>query len=469
VADPLFSSIFASELQERLQWFARLRWVAAAALLVASLAGPAFGLTGSWPALAILAVVVGTYNLVFTFALQWGDRSAVEGPGSSYFNLRKVAITEMVLDLAAIMMAAHFTGGLRSPLLIFLAFHMAVGTIMIENRIMYGIAGLTSLGVVLMYVLEVREILPFERIPAEAEFRLNLIAIVIAMFVLTYLTGSVTRSIKQRSIERYLANQQLRERTEELQALLQEIQDLERRKSHYMRISAHQLRSPLGTLKTSLQVLSEGYIDPSTERGQKLIVGASERADGLLAIVNDLLELAKVREGLDKAPWAQRVNLGQLLADVIDSLSTFAEEQEVSLEMELKGEAILAWAVPPDLVYALENLIHNAIKYSERGGGGVRAVLTSSASEATVEVSDEGIGIPEELLDRIFMEFERAPNAKAHAKEGTGLGLAIVKAVIDAHGGRIEVDSQEGEGTVFRLTFPLESCPVDTAGSVTPG
>jgi signal transduction histidine kinase len=289
------------------------------------------------------------------------------------------------------------------------------------------------------------------------------------MFVLTYLTGSVTRSIKQRSIERYLANQQLRERTEELQALLQEIQDLERRKSHYMRISAHQLRSPLGTLKTSLQVLSEGYIDPSTERGQKLIVGASERADGLLAIVNDLLELAKVREGLDKAPWAQRVNLGQLLADVIDSLSTFAEEQEVSLEMELKGEAILAWAVPPDLVYALENLIHNAIKYSERGGGGVRAVLTSSASEATVEVSDEGIGIPEELLDRIFMEFERAPNAKAHAKEGTGLGLAIVKAVIDAHGGRIEVDSQEGEGTVFRLTFPLESCPVDTAGSVTPG
>jgi signal transduction histidine kinase len=467
VADPLFSSIFASELQERLHWFSRLRWLAAAALLAAGLAGPRFGLTGAWPALAGLAVLVAAYNLMFTIAFRLGDQVSEEGGGSAYVNLRNVAIAEMVLDLGAIMMAAHFTGGLRSPLLIFLAFHMAVGTIMVETRIMYAMAGLTSLGVLLMYTFEVREVVPFEPIAPGAEFRLNLVAIVIAMFVLTYLTGSVTRSIKQRSIERYLANQQLRERTEELQALLREIQDLERRKSHYMRISAHQLRSPLGTLKTSLQVLSDGYVDPSTERGRKLIAGASERADGLLAIVNDLLELAKVREGLDKAPWAQQVNLGQLLADVIDSLSTFAEEQDVTLEMELKGEAILAWAVPPDLVYALENLIHNAIKYSKQDGGKVRAVLASNFSEATVEVEDEGIGIPDELLDRIFLEFERAPNAKAHVKDGTGLGLAIVKAVIDAHGGRIEVESREGTGTVFRLTFPLESCPVDTGESVT--
>ena len=466
MADPKFSSIFAPELRERLRWFSRLRWIAAIALLAVALSGPYFGLVGAWPAVAGLAVLVAAYNLMFTIAFRL-DEVSEEGGGSAYVNLRNVAIGEMVLDLGAIMMAAHFTGGLRSPLLIFLAFHMAVGTIMVETRIMYAIAGLSSLGVLLMYTFEVRGVVPFQPIAPQSEFELNLVTIVVAMFVLTYLTGSVTKSIKQRSIERYLANQKLREQTEELQKLLKEIQDLERRKSHYMRISAHQLRSPLGTLKTSLEVLSGGYVDPSTERGRKLIAGASERADGLLAIVNDLLELAKVREGLDKAPWAQQVNLGQLLADVIDSLSTFAEEHDVTLEMDLEGEAVLAWAVPPDLVYALENLIHNSIKYSKQGGGRVRAVLSSTDSEATVEVADEGIGIPDELLDRIFLEFERAPNAKAHVKEGTGLGLAIVKAVIDAHGGRIDLDSREGEGTRFRLTFPLESCPVDTAASVT--
>jgi signal transduction histidine kinase len=466
VADPKFSSIFAPELRDRLRWFSRLRWIAAIALLAVSLSGPYFGLEGAWPAVAGLAVLVAAYNLMFTIAFRL-DSVSEEGGGSAYVNLRNVAIGEMVLDLGAIMMAAHFTGGLRSPLLIFLAFHMAVGTIMVETRIMYAIAGLSSLGVLLMYTFEVRGVVPFQPISPHSEFELNLVTIVVAMFVLTYLTGSVTKSIKQRSIERYLANQKLREQTEELQKLLAEIQDLERRKSHYMRISAHQLRSPLGTLKTSLQVISDGYVDPNTDRGKKLLAGASERADGLLEIVNDLLELAKVREGLDKAPWAKQVNLGQLLADVVDSLSPFADERGVRLEMDLKGEAILAWAVPPDLVYALENLVHNAIKYSPEEGGRVHAVLSSTSSEAFVQVSDEGIGIPDTLLDRIFLEFERAPNAKQHVKEGTGLGLAIVSAVIDAHGGRISVDSTEGEGTTFTLTFPLESCPVDTLRPVT--
>jgi signal transduction histidine kinase len=243
--------------------------------------------------------------------------------------------------------------------------------------------------------------------------------------------------------------------------LLEQIARLEERKSHYMRISAHQLRSPVGTIKASLQVLVDGYVDPSTERGKKLLRGAAERADGLLAIINDLLDLAKIREGRgQKAPWNQEINVNQFLADLFDSLQPYADERGVKLVPDFEGVAILAWGLPPDLVHAFENLIHNALKYSSRGGR-VTVRLRVLGETCVIRFMDEGIGIPADYVDQVFFEFVRAPNAKRHAEEGTGLGLAIVKEVIEAHGGRMAVYSRAGAGTTFTIRLPLNHVPTE--------
>jgi signal transduction histidine kinase len=186
-----------------------------------------------------------------------------------------------------------------------------------------------------------------------------------------------------------------------------------------------------------------------------------ERANGLLATINDLLDLAKIREGRSNpGPWKREININQLLADLFDSLAPTADEHRVSLVPDFEGVAVQSWGIPPDLVHAFENLIHNAIKYS-RPGGRVIVRLRVGGGLASVRVIDEGIGIPPEYLEQVFLEFVRAPNAKHHAAVGTGLGLAIVREVIQAHGGRIEVESSGDGGTTFAAELPLSHRPIE--------
>jgi len=406
----------------------------------------------------VIAGVVAIYNLGFHLVLRRVERGL-----PALRSLRLIAGAEMVMDLAALLATVHYTGGLQSPLLPFCAFHMAIGTILISDRWAYILAGATSLGALAMLVLEAQDLLCRHPLQEGCEMNvtmasLNLATLIGALFGIVYLTGRITRQLKRTTIDLSETAGHLETRGEELRRLLGRMEVLEQRKSHYMRISAHQLRSPLGTIRTSLQVLTEGFVDPSSERGRRLLDGAVERTDDLLATVNDLLELAKIREGRRRAPWHREILLNQFLADLLDSLAPAAAERGIEMAPEFQGVAVLDWGVPPDLVYAFENLIHNAIKYSHPEGK-VVVGLETSGGNALVRISDRGIGIPEDLIDEVFHEFVRAPNAKRHAAEGTGLGLAIVREVVEAHGGQVSAESTEGEGSTCLVTLPLHHVP----------
>jgi len=458
LAESRFAFIFAPELRERLQWFIKLRWLAVAGLVAASLVGPRIGMQSVWPSLFLVALFVAAYNLIFFNVFR-----IAEEHGQPYGNLRSCAIRQMVMDLLSLVVTVHFSGGLQSPLLPVFAFHMAIGTIMIATRIMYVLAAATSVGLLGLYMAEGKGLLAVHPVDPTRGMcgracDLNLVALTVALFGIVYLTDSVTSRFKKRNIELYRTTGKLQERTTELQCLLDEIAELEQRKSHYMRISAHQLRSPLGTVQTTLSVLAKGYVDPASERGRRLLAGAIERVDGLLAIVNDLLELAKIREGRGRAPWSRAINVNQLLADIMDALEPLAAERNIELVPDFDGVAILDWGIPPDLVHAFENLVQNAIKYSYRGGA-VTVRLRVNDTAVTVQVLDRGIGIPAAFRDQVLLEFVRAPNAKRHAPEGTGLGLAIVREVFEAHGGGVAVSSEEGAGSTFAVELPLHYTP----------
>jgi signal transduction histidine kinase len=460
VIETRFKHVFAPKLRQRLLWFNRLRWLAVSGLALVSFVGPGLGFPSVWPSLCVIAGLVAAYNVVF----EWMLRRA-EGRFPPQIDLNLTAGCEMVMDLAALLATVHFTGGLQSPLLPFFAFHMAIGTIIISNRWAYILAGATSACALGLLLMEAQGLLRFHPLqPGSAidltRGSLNLVALVAALFGIVYLTGSVAAQLMRTSIGLSETAGILQQRSEELRRVVEEIEDLERRKSHYMRISAHQLRSPLGTIRTSLQVITDGFVDPSSERGRRLLNGAVERTDDLLATVNDLLELAKIREGRRRAPWHRGIIINQLLADLLDSLAPAAEDRGIEMTPEFHGVAILEWGVPPDLVHAFENLIWNAIKYSHPGGK-VTVRLETSDGNALVRVIDQGIGIPVDLLDDVFFEFVRAPNAKRHAAEGTGLGLAIVREVVEAHGGDVSVEAPTGPGTIFRVRFPLHHVPED--------
>lgn len=431
--------------------------MAAGGLAFASLVGSQFGALHLWPSLFVISVFVAAYNLGFHFILRsrWGQ--------DPDFDLRQLGVVEIVVDLLALLVTVHYTGGLTSPALLFFVFHMAIGTTMLSKRSMYSIAGVTYLGLFALYLAEASGLLP--RYPIDPTTQecgpicgFNLIAVMVAVFGTVYLTGTVTERSRRNRLQLEEVTTQLRQKTVQLEQVLEEIRDLERRKSHYMRISAHQLRSPLGTIKTTLRVLTDGYVNPRSERGRRLLEGTVARADNLLAIVNDLLELAKIREGQEKAPWTRRVDINGLLAESVEALKPLAQRHDVRLIADLQGRAILRWGVPPDLRYAFDNLLDNAIRYS-RPGGDVRVAVASTEDNVTVSIGDQGIGIPQDQQFEVFLEFVRAPNAKRHAPDGTGLGLAIVRAAIDLHSGSVALASREGVGTTVTVSLPLRIAP----------
>ncbi len=440
--------VLAAELLDRIAWFVRLRWAAGAALLAFAAAAPRAGMPSEWGRVWLVAVVVLAYNAILHALLATWRRSGQ----ADYRWLARCTLIQILIDLAALVLLVHLTGGAASPFLPFFTFHMVIGTIMLSARTMSAVAAAVWLACAALFLGGAG---PLGHPPIPLEMRAAVLgALACALGLTVYLTDTVASQLKERGLRLFRLAEELRDKTAELEKLLAEMRAIEARKSHFMLLSAHQLRSPLATVKTSLDVLLQGYVDLTSPRAAGLILGASERVEGLLRIVGDLLELAKLREAAQRAPWASGVNLAQLAVDVADALTPVAEARQITLESSYDADVVLARGVPPDLEYAIENLVHNALKYS-RPGGAVHVQVRRSGEFGVLEVRDQGIGVPPEFLADLFVEFARAPNARRHTAEGTGLGLAIVKEVAEAHGGRVEAESRLDEGSTFRLLLPL--------------
>jgi signal transduction histidine kinase len=172
-------------------------------------------------------------------------------------------------------------------------------------------------------------------------------------------------------------------------------------------------------------------------------------------LVSDLLDLGRIEAGLD-AP-AERVHLRTLLDEVVTALQSQADAKRLTLTIEVGG-AVPVLAAPARLTQALLNLVGNAIKYTPAAGRVVVSVRTDTEPGAVVvRITDTGIGIPTASLPYVFDKFYRVKSAATQGIPGTGLGLAITRSIVEAHGGRIWVDSVEGRGTTFAFSLPPAS------------
>jgi signal transduction histidine kinase len=201
-----------------------------------------------------------------------------------------------------------------------------------------------------------------------------------------------------------------------------------------------------------LRVLEQGYVGPITSKQQDLVQRSKRRISFLLALVNDLLELAAGKMEQLKGE-KKEVALNETIAKVAELVQTGAEEKGLKFKVEIAEEPLVLVGIEDGLERVFMNLVSNAIKYTPAGGS-VAVKAWGENDQIKVEVSDTGIGIPEEALPRIFDEFYRAKNAKAMEMEGTGLGLAIAKDVVEKHGGQISVESAVGEGSTFYVALP---------------
>jgi two-component system phosphate regulon sensor histidine kinase PhoR len=184
-----------------------------------------------------------------------------------------------------------------------------------------------------------------------------------------------------------------------------------------------------------------------------MIRKASERLTGLLQLVNDWLQLARL-DTVGLGAGLRPVDLPGVLDRLIDFLTPLAQEHEVTLGWGAPPRAgIRALGDEASLEQVFTNLLHNGIVYNTRGGR-VEVSLEDSDDLAAVEIRDTGIGIAAEHLPLIFDQFYRVHRSEGTKAKGSGLGLTIVKKIVEAHGGRVEVSSELGRGTVFTVRLP---------------
>jgi two-component system, OmpR family, sensor histidine kinase MtrB len=212
---------------------------------------------------------------------------------------------------------------------------------------------------------------------------------------------------------------------------------------------AHDLRSPLSALKIGLQAIAQEQSEARRNRSHAML---DRQVDRLARMVDDLLDATRIEAGrLEIQP--EEFDLRDVVEDMIRLYAPTSPDHQIRAEMPT--EPLVVFGDPLRVEQVVSNLLSNAIKFSPRGGP--IGILLDCADEAvTLAVRDKGIGIrPEELKD-IFLPFRRR---KADIAPGAGLGLSVVRRIVEAHGGRIDVESQPDQGTVFRVTLPRKLAP----------
>lgn len=234
----------------------------------------------------------------------------------------------------------------------------------------------------------------------------------------------------------------------------QTLRQLDAEKSKFVRMVTHELRSPVNGAQSLLSLILDGYAGELEPRQHEIMVKLRRRLQTLQSLINDLLDLAAGRSALVVSEL-RPLQLHEAIRRVIAEVEPHAIEKRQTLALQAPEEAtsLLVAATPEGLERIFVNLVGNAVKYTPEGGA-VVVTLHVDDGQVAVEVADTGIGVPVKFLPRLFTEFFRAPNAKAF-ESGTGLGLVIVRELVEKLGGRIAVESQEGQGSTFTVRLPL--------------
>ncbi len=434
--------------KENLKWLVNLRWISVIAVFVV-ITATKYVLKIDLPLLPLyfgnLALLLS--NILFFFYLQ--QLKSFDETDKNFFNkANRFANVQISIDLILLTYLIHFSGGIENPFIFYFIFHMVIASILLSNKAAYFQA---TLAVLLLGVVTIGEysrnlthhhlagFVP-EGLCLSPKYLLGVFSVFVSTLYLTvYMATRIVNRLRMEEKELVIANMKLEQQ--------------DRLKSQYVLTVAHDLQSPLSTIQSCLKVVLSDLTGEISEKSREMVARAEQRTRYLLQFVKDLLDLSKIRA--EKELEKKSVSLSEIINKVIGQLRPKAEEKQLVLVFKNSGNRTTVSANPESIEHLLFNLIDNAIKYTPWGGK-----ITVEYQPATVDnyiqvsIIDTGIGIPQEELPHIFEDFYRAKNAQTFEKDGTGLGLSIVKQIIEAHNGKIWVESQVGKGTKFTFILP---------------
>lgn len=243
-----------------------------------------------------------------------------------------------------------------------------------------------------------------------------------------------------------------------------DITERKRLENELISLVSHELRTPLASVMGAMDLLGSGQLGTLTEQGQTVLHIATSNTERLIRLVNDILDLERMRSGkvtLQKV----RCNLTELLHQSVEAMRAMADQAQVQILFQ--SSHLDVWADPDRFVQTVTNLLNNAIKFSAAGSTiwvkaeamkeslASSSVNSASTGSAIVTIRDQGRGIPADKLQTIFERFQQVETSDSRQKGGTGLGLAICRNIIEQHEGKIWAESTLGEGSTFAFTLPL--------------
>lgn len=238
---------------------------------------------------------------------------------------------------------------------------------------------------------------------------------------------------------------------------------LERVRSEFITIAAHQLRTPLAAIKWSLKMLIDGDVGDVSVEQKDLLQKGYDSNDRMIQLVTELLDAARIEEGRFGYEFSES-DFVSFLSDIITNFQKQVLETNLTLTFRKPKESVRPIRFDSNkLRMVVENLIDNAIRYTLPGGK-IEVTLEKKPSFLQVKVKDSGIGIPSHQISRLFTKFFRGENVMRLQTEGSGLGLFISKNIVEGHGGEIWVESEEGKGSSFYFTIPVESAIIPKDG-----
>ena len=248
--------------------------------------------------------------------------------------------------------------------------------------------------------------------------------------------------------------QRIEEATKELQTANTRLKELDKSKDEFISMASHQLRTPLTAIKGYLSLVLEGDIGPVTENEKKMIKRAFDSAQKMVYLIADLLNVSRLQSGkliIESKP----TNLAEVVEGEVAQLQETAQNRKIRLDYQKPASFPMLIIDENKTRQVIMNFLDNAIYYTPAGGT-VTAAVQVNGQNVDFTVTDTGMGVPKEVQAHLFAKFYRADNARKMRPDGTGLGLFMAKKVIDAQGGTILFQSEEGKGSTFGFRFPLK-------------
>jgi signal transduction histidine kinase len=252
---------------------------------------------------------------------------------------------------------------------------------------------------------------------------------------------------------------EIRDLTGAFNTMALKLGEIDRLKDEFFTGVSHDLRTPLAAIRWSADLLHSGALGPLTPKQRRLTETIQTSSRRLLALVGQIVELGRLRAGrlqLDVRP----TNLRDSIAQALDEVRPLAERGGLRLDVRFSDDLPLVAADTERVQQIVVNLLANAVRFTPPGGK-VEVIVSLEDSEVWVCVADTGVGIPADLVGKIFDPYEQAHRGRG----GSGVGLTVVRSLVEAHGGRVWVESEEGRGSRFTFTLPVAAPAAQSAAT----